>query len=69
MQMYTETELMQRSIRNARPKDEFHSPLWVIVKDIFAVGKTQAVVICKHYGFDPDEMRQNYAFYEDEEES
>ena len=63
MEWTTETVLMQRAIRRAVSRSKFEAPLWVIVMEIFAVGKEHAAVICKHYGFNPEEKRHNWAFY------
>ena len=51
---YDERELIQRAIRSAKPAFE-PSPRWVMVKLVFRTGQGVSEMICREYGFDPDE--------------
>ena len=48
--------LVERAIRNAKPRLNGESPRWVAVMDTFATGSTLAKELCKTYDLDPDEM-------------
>ena len=50
---YSERELIQRAIRNAKPF-ACPEPRWVMVKRVFGTGSTVSSQICEKYGFDPD---------------
>lgn len=55
----SDEELLRRAVAHARDglsrKGEKH-PRWVAVMDSFALGSTYAHILCKRFGFDPDEM-------------
>lgn len=53
---YEATELVERAIRNARPRHGVDAPRWVAVKDAFGVGSSLAHELCRAYGYDPDEI-------------
>jgi hypothetical protein len=52
---YGVDELMKRAIANARARDGKKVPRWAAVRDLFAVGSTTAMAVCRGYGFDPHE--------------
>jgi hypothetical protein len=52
---YSERELIQRAISNARPLSR-GAPRWAVVKQAFGTGSRVSWAICKKYGFDPEEM-------------
>jgi hypothetical protein len=37
-----------------KPNQQYHVPLWVAVKEVFAVGSTRAYQICRRFDFDPE---------------
>jgi hypothetical protein len=37
-----------------KPNQQYHVPLWVAVKEVFAVGSTRAYQICRRFNFDPE---------------
>lgn len=55
----SDDKLLERAVRGARDrssrKGQKH-PRWVAVADTIAVGSTYAHLICRRFGFDPDEM-------------
>lgn len=51
--VFFQSELIERALRNARPHRTTPAKLWVAVKDIFAVGSTEAKQLCCAYGMDP----------------
>lgn len=53
---YEATELVERAIRNARPRHGVDAPRWVAVKDAFGVGSSVAHELCRAHGCDPDEI-------------
>ena len=53
---YDAFELVERAIRNAKPRIGSDAPRWVAVKYAFGVGSTLAHELCRAYGFDPDEI-------------
>ncbi len=55
---YTFAGLVERAVRNAKPKLNGESPRWVAVMDTFGTGSTTAIEICRAYGFDPNETIQ-----------
>lgn len=60
----SERELIQRAINQTSSihKDKVtigtHKPVprWVVVRNLFACGSSQADAICRKYGYDPDGM-------------
>ena len=52
----SDKELVRRAMQNLRaPVGTIYQLRWVSVKDVFAVGSTTAVHLCKEFGHDPDE--------------
>lgn len=65
---YSERELIQQAINNARPEPgERDLPRWILVKRLFGTGQTVSELICTKYGFDPD--REISAPYQPEEDA
>lgn len=52
---YSFEKMVERAVRNAKPRIAGDSPRWVAVMDTFATGSTTAYEICRHYGLDPNE--------------
>lgn len=55
----SDEDLLRRVVRNARSHGHLRGikhPRWVAVMSAFAVGSTYANIICRRFGFDPDEM-------------
>jgi ribosomal protein S13 len=53
---FTERELIERAVRNARPKNRnSYKTRWIVMKDVFGVGSGVANAICREFGLDPDE--------------
>lgn len=50
--------LLERAVRNARSRKAGRHPRWVAVMDTFALGPSMAYVLCRRFGFDPDEKVQ-----------
>lgn len=53
---YTQKDMFERALRNAKPRDCGEAPRWVAVMDTFALGSTYAHMLCRNFGLDPDEM-------------
>ena len=52
---YTERELIQRALANARPHPGARdTPRWALAKRTFGTGQTISRLICSRFGFDPD---------------
>lgn len=52
-------ELLSRVVRDCRDQQKrkgVRHPRWVAAMDTFIVGSTYAHLICRRFGFDPDEM-------------
>jgi len=55
--MPSDSELLRRAIINARPqRGQTQVQRWVCVKDVFAVGSTTAMLLCREAGLDPDKL-------------
>lgn len=52
---YTHESLVERAIRNAKPRIAGDAERWVAVMDTFGTGSTVAIVLCRLYGLDPHE--------------
>ena len=53
---YTPEQLVERAVRNAKPRKAGPAQRWVAVVDTFALGSTYARELCQQYGLDPYEM-------------
>jgi len=61
---YSERELIQRAIKQARPLTG-RTARWVMVKRVFGTGRTVSRVLCEKYGFDPDKTVRPFAALSD----
>lgn len=52
---YSPMAMVERAVRNARPRDAGKSPRWVAVRDTLAYGSTTSTLLCIHFGLDPHE--------------
>lgn len=52
---YSHAAMVERAVRNARPRDPGKHARWVAVMDTFAYGSTTSQQICIHFGLDPHE--------------
>lgn len=52
---YTHEQLVERAVRNAKPRTAGTSPRWVAVGDTFGIGSTYAHELCRLHGLDPCE--------------
>lgn len=55
----TKDELLARAVGSARSRSHnkgVKHPRWVAVMDIFQLGSGYSMQLCRHHGFDPDEM-------------
>lgn len=53
---FTERELLERVMRNARPKNRnSYKTRWIIIKEVFGVGSGVANALCHEFNLDPDE--------------
>lgn len=56
---FEERELIRRAIASLKGpnkrKSMYGIERWVLVKDLFGVGRTVACGLCREFGFDPDE--------------
>jgi hypothetical protein len=48
-------QLLGRAVRNARPR-RGRVPRWSAVSDLFALGSTFSMQLCRRYGVDPDQQ-------------
>jgi len=53
---YTHESLVERAMRNAKPRNLGPAQRWVAVMDTFATGSTMAWELCKRFGLDPEEV-------------
>jgi hypothetical protein len=53
---YSDHELVQRAMMNMANRSHADQFRWVIVRDTFGFGSTMAKVLCKRFGFNPDEI-------------
>jgi len=51
----TDTQLVERAVRNAGRCSTVVRSRWAHVRDLFAIGSTRAVALCVRQGLDPDE--------------
>ena len=57
MKTQTDTDLVQRAVRNAMPiRSPFPLPRWSYVGGVFGLGSTSAHELCRRFGLDPDEQ-------------
>ena len=53
-----DADLLKRAVSNARArhcrKGQKH-PRWVAIVDVFALGSTYAMQLCRRFGFDPEQ--------------
>lgn len=42
----------------ARPRTTASAPLWFAVMETFSLGSTYATMLCRQFGYDPDETRK-----------
>jgi len=53
---FTERELLERAVRNARPKNRnAYKTRWIVIKSVFGVGSGVANALCREFDLDPDE--------------
>lgn len=52
----SDEDLVQRAVRNARPRHPAGSVRWGAVADALAVGSTYATNLCRRFGLDPHEQ-------------
>ena len=53
----TDDELLRRAVNGARRRDtRGKHPRWTAVMWTFGLGSTYAQLLCRRFGFDPDEM-------------
>ncbi len=56
LKRYGERSLLERAVMFARPRRKRGTvPRWVVVQEVFALGSTFAVQLCREFGLDPDE--------------
>lgn len=66
---YSMENMIERAVKNARPKCYGKSPRWVGVMDTFHYGSTTSAQLCAHFGLDPwQEIEGCYPNEEAEEE-
>ena len=53
----SDRDLIAKAIEFARPHRTTEARRWVAVMDIFGVGSTTAMALCKRFGLDPHETR------------
>jgi len=51
-----DAKLIERAVRNSRPRNPGKSPRWHAVSVVFALGSTFAMELCRKYGVDPHEQ-------------
>ena len=51
-----DAKLLERAVRNSRPRKPGKSPRWHAVSVVFALGSTFAMELCRKYGVDPHEQ-------------
>jgi hypothetical protein len=52
----TDDRLVERAVRNARPKRGV--PKWSAVADTFGLGSTYSILLCRRFGIDPEKVRK-----------
>jgi hypothetical protein len=52
---YSQESLVERAVRNARPRECGEVPRWAAVSDAFGLGSTYSIELCRIHGLDPDE--------------
>ena len=65
--MISDTELVERAVRNAKPRKAGLHPYWVAIKETFGTGSTVSHEICKRHGIDSDSMIWGIDQYDYEE--
>ena len=53
---YSAEEMVVRAIRNAWPRKCGKVPRWAAVVDVFGLGSTYAMLLCRGFGLDPHEQ-------------
>jgi hypothetical protein len=48
-------DLVERAVRNARPRGPRAMPRWACIKEAFGLGRTYSADLCWQHGLDPDE--------------
>lgn len=51
----SDRELVERAVKNARPRQCGESHRWVAISDTFALGSTYSIELCRIHGLDPHE--------------
>ena len=52
---YSDEDLVQRAVEGCRNPGCFSKPRWVLVMEIFKLGSTSAVLLCRRFMLDPYE--------------
>jgi hypothetical protein len=55
----SDDDLLKRAVKNARSREYrkgWKHPRWVAVSNVFCLGPTFSVQLCKRFGLDPDEQ-------------
>lgn len=52
----TDSRLLWGVMHNLTPRDGGKTQRWVVVRDVFAVGSTSAIALCREFDLDPDEL-------------
>jgi hypothetical protein len=50
-----DAKLLERALRNAKPRAPGKSPRWYAVSFAFGLGSTFAIELCRRFGVDPHE--------------
>lgn len=51
----TDEQLLERAVKAARPR-RGRVPRWSAVADLFALGSTYSIQLCRRFGLDPDQQ-------------
>ncbi len=54
--IYSDKDLIRRALRNARLNAPGEHLRWAAVAEIFGMGSTYAIELCRDYDLDPHEM-------------
>lgn len=55
----SDDKLLLRAVANCRSRNfnkGVKHPRWIAIMDTFALGSTYAHMLCRRFGYDPDEM-------------
>lgn len=53
---YSTLAMVERAVRNARPRGSSALPRWSAVRDVFNYGSTTSAALCRLFDLDPDEL-------------